>query len=37
VSTGGLIEKLLQRFKHPEHGYRSSPEHDHVRGAGYYQ
>ena len=24
VSTGGLIHKLLQRFKHPEHGYRSS-------------
>ena len=91
VSTGGLIQKLLERFKHPEHGYRSSlgllslskrygkdrleaacalalslgtakyghvkdilasgrdqlkpepadlwssPEHDHVRGAGYYQ
>jgi transposase len=37
VSTGGLIEKLLQRFKHPEHGYRSSLGHDHVRGAGYYQ
>ena len=91
VATGGLIDKLLQRFKHPEHGYRSalgllslskrygkdrleaacalaltlgtcqyrhvkgilssgrdqvppaapdlwsSPAHDHVRGAGYYQ
>ncbi len=91
VATGGLIQKLLERFKHPEHGYRSSlgllslskrygqdrleaacalaltlgtcqyrhvkdilasgrdqvkpatadlwssPEHDHVRGAGYYQ
>jgi len=24
VSTGGLIQKLLERFKHPEHGYRSS-------------
>ena len=91
VGTGGLIQKLLERFKHPEHGYRaalgllglskrygkdrleaacslamslgscqyrhvkgilvsgrdlvkpaaadlwSSPAHDHVRGAGYYQ
>ena len=91
MATGGLIDKLLQRFKHPEHGYRSalgllslskryskdrleaacalaltlgtcqyrhvkgilssgrdqvqaatpdlwsSPAHDHVRGAGYYQ
>ena len=91
VATGGLIQKLLERFKHPEHGYRSalgllslskrygkqrleaacalalvlgtcqyrhvkailqggrdqvapastelwsSPVHDHVRGAGYYQ
>ncbi len=91
VATGGLIQKLLERFKHPEHGYRaalgllalskrygrdrlegacslalslgtcryrhvkdilvsgrdqvkpatpeswSSPAHDHVRGAGYYQ
>jgi transposase len=24
VSTGGLIQKLLERFKHPEYGYRSS-------------
>ncbi|HOV20708.1 MAG TPA: IS21 family transposase [Ottowia sp.] len=24
VATGGLIEQLLTRFKHPEHGYRSS-------------
>jgi transposase len=91
VATGGLIQKLLEQFKHPEHGYRSSlgllsvskrygkdrleaacalaltlgtckyrhvkdilvagrdrvlpatadlwssPAHDHVRGAGYYQ
>nr|WP_269812391.1 IS21 family transposase [Pseudomonas monteilii] len=24
VSTGTLIEQLLQRYKHPEHGYRSA-------------
>ena len=24
LATGGLIDKLLQRFKHPEHGYRSA-------------
>ena len=23
VATGGLIEQLLMRYKHPEHGYRS--------------
>ena len=24
VATGTLIEQLLQRYKHPEHGYRSA-------------
>ena len=24
VATDGLIDKLLQRFKHPEHSYRSA-------------